>query len=211
MFVNRSHLLRGGLAVLVAVGLAGCATQQGAGIAAGAEVTRFHLGQPIARGSISIEPFTGSPAGANSLEFSQYAAIVEAELARNGWTIARGDTRSEQVAMIAVDQGSREDLAQRSSVSIGLGGGTGGWGRSGVGAGLGVGIPIGGGSREIVGTMLEVRIQRRSDQSVLWEGRAQTEARAGTPLADRRAAVQLLTEALFRDFPGESGRTIRVR
>lgn len=196
------------LAILLLAGLAGCATPQGAGVQPGAEVTRFHLGQPVARGAIAVQPFDGQAAG--SLEFSQYAAIVEAELARNGWTIARGNARPEQVALVALEQGSREDLAQRSSVSIGLGGGTGGW-RSGVGAGLGVGIPLGGGSREVVGTMMEVRIQRSSDQTALWEGRAHIEARADTPLADRRAAAQLLAEALFRDFPGESGRTIRVR
>jgi hypothetical protein len=30
-------------------------------------------------------------------------------------------------------------------------------------------------------------------------------------MAARAAAVDALAEALFRDFPGESGRTIRVR
>jgi hypothetical protein len=37
------------------------------------------------------------------------------------------------------------------------------------------------------------------------------EARAGTDLASPGAAVDRLAAALFRDFPGESGRTIRVR
>ena len=57
-----------------------------------------------------------------------------------------------------------------------------------------------------------VRIQRRSDATVAWEGRAemrgarrQRRRRAAAAAADRLAA------ALFRDFPGESGRTIRVR
>jgi protein ImuB len=34
---------------------------------------------------------------------------------------------------------------------------------------------------------------------------------AGTPDAARAAAANRLAAALFRDFPGESGRTIRVR
>jgi hypothetical protein len=59
--------------------------------------------------------------------------------------------------------------------------------------------------------MLEVSIRRRSDTSVFWEGRAQTEARAGSPEAYSATAVERLAEALFRDFPGESGRTISVR
>ena len=57
---------------------------------------------------------------------------------------------------------------------------------------------------------LRVRIQRRSDATVAWEGRAETETRAGSA-ADRGALVDRLAVALFRDFPGESGRTIRVR
>jgi hypothetical protein len=56
-----------------------------------------------------------------------------------------------------------------------------------------------------------VRIQRRSDATVAWEGRARMDARAGSALAERGAAVDALAAALFRDFPGESGRTIRAR
>jgi hypothetical protein len=49
-------------------------------------------------------------------------------------------------------------------------------------------------------TILEVRIKRRSEGSVFWQGRA-------TGPDD----IQRLAEAVFRDFPGESGRTIRLR
>ena len=72
-------------------------------------------------------------------------------------------------------------------------------------------VPGGHGSNLVVGSQLSVRIQRRSDATVAWEGRAQTEARANTPLASRAAAADRLAAALFRDFPGESGRTISVR
>ena len=65
--------------------------------------------------------------------------------------------------------------------------------------------------RPIVTTQLEVRIQRRSDATVAWEGRADLESRADSPLASPAAAVDRLAEALFRDFPGESGQTMRVR
>ncbi|MDQ4087940.1 MAG: DUF4136 domain-containing protein, partial [Pseudomonadota bacterium] len=58
---------------------------------------------------------------------------------------------------------------------------------------------------------LNVRIQRRSDATVAWEGRAQLQGRPPASPADRTAMVDRLAEALFRDFPGESGRTIRVR
>jgi hypothetical protein len=60
-------------------------------------------------------------------------------------------------------------------------------------------------------TELSVSIRRRSDATVAWEGRAQAEAPSDSVMAARGAAVDALAEALFRDFPGESGRTIRVR
>lgn len=198
-------------AVAAALLIAGCqTTDQGSGVRQGADVTRFHLGQPIARGEIRVEP--ADPAMANSLSFSQQSAAVERELARLGWTVARDNARSEQVALVRIDQGSREALRQRSGLSIGLGGGSGGWGRSGVGVGVGATIPIGSSrSGEIVVTQMEVRIQRRSDATVAWEGRAEIEARADSPLASPVAAAERLAEALFRDFPGESGQTMRVR
>jgi hypothetical protein len=192
----------GGCALLLA-SLAGCSTTG----KPSANVTRFHLGQPIARGQIAVEP--ADPAAATGLEFRTYSAAVERQLARLGWSVVQSVGQSEQVALIDVRRGSREMLDRAGPVSIGVGGGTGGWG-SGVGVGVGFNLG-GGGSRERIGTMLSVRIKRRSDGTIFWEGRAVSEARADSPEADPAAAVDRLAEALFRDFPGESGRTIRVR
>lgn len=192
----------GGCALLLA-SLAACNTTG----KPSANVTRFHLGQPIARGQIAVE--AADPAMATGPEFRTYAAAVERQLARLGWSVVQTVGQSEQVALIDVQRGSREMLDQRGPVSVGVGGGTGGWG-SGVGVGVGFNLG-GGGSRERIGTMLSVRIKRRSDGTVFWEGRAVTEARGDSPEADPSAAVERLAEALFRDFPGESGRTIRVR
>lgn len=199
------------IAISAALGLAGCQTgPQGSGVRQGVQVTRFHLGQPIARGEIRVEP--ADPAAAGSLVFVQQAAALERELARLGWTINRGNARTEQVAVMDLRQGSREALRNRPSLSLGMGGGTSNWGRSSVGVGVGATVPIGGpASGTLVATELAVRIQRRSDATVAWEGRAQLEARAGAPLANPVAAAGVLAEALFRDFPGESGQTIRLR
>jgi hypothetical protein len=175
-----------GLTAFSALALvAGCATDD---MATGTSVTRFHLGQPIVRGAIAVESV--NPGDANSLEFAQISASVARELTRLGWTVVPNNA-SEQVAMVSLTQESRE-AERRSGVSIGIGGGTGSYGRhGGVGVGGGVAIPIGGrGSNLVVG---------------------QTEARAGTPLASRAGAADRLAAALFRDFPGESGRTIRAR
>lgn len=192
-------------ALALAACLTACSTGFGSRGPAGSEVTRFHLGQEIARAQISVEPV--NPADANSIEFRSYADAVSRQLARLGWTVVNTVGQSEQIALVDVEQGSREAL-RRSPVTIGVGGGTGGYGG---GVGGGVTVPVGGGSNQLVGTMLNVRIKRRSEGTVVWEGRATTEAAAGAPEAQRTVAVEKLAAALFQDFPGESGRTIRVR
>ena len=186
--------------------LSGCMTDAGP---TPPSVTRFHLGQPIARSVIAIEP--SDPADVGSVEFDAVADAVARELTRLGWTVEKRNARSEQVAVVGVTQESRI-APRRSGVSIGIGGGTGSYGRhGGVGVGGGVNVPVGRTTNQLVATQLAVRIQRRSDATVAWEGRADYEARAGTPDASRAAAANRLAAALFRDFPGESGRTIRVR
>lgn len=184
------------------VALAGCATP-----VPPSQVTRFHLGQPIARGEVAVEPL--DPAARGSLEFRDYADAVSAELARAGFRLAPGLAKSELVAVIDVIRGSREGMPQRSPISIGIGGGSFG---GGIGVGGGVSFPIGKPrSNELVLTELAVQLKRRSDGAVVWEGRARSEARAGTPYADPGMMVRKLAAALFAGFPGESGRTITVK
>jgi len=198
--MNRKRLSL--LAPALAALLAGCATTDGSlGIRPGADVTRFHLGDP-ARGTIAIERPDGEPGG---LEFGIYAAEVERALAAAGWTVVRGG--AEQLATVRVERTARI-APRRSGFSIGLGGG--GY-SGGLGLGGGVQIPIGGGgANQIVTTQLSVRLSRRSDGGALWEGRATAEARGGSPAASPNVTADRLARALFQGFPGESGRTIRV-
>jgi hypothetical protein len=201
----KAVFLRAG-AILLAASLAGCATTQGGpGGGGGTEVTRYHLGNPIARGQIAIE--AADPRDSATPEFRIFADIVGRQLTQLGWTIVATPGTSEQVAIVTVSRGSREAY-KRPPVTIGIGGGTGGW-RGGVGGGASFGV--GGGPREVVGTLLDVRIKRRSDGTVFWQGQATTEMLASSPDAQPAAAVEKLAAALFRDFPGESGRTIRLR
>ena len=161
-------------ALIVAACLSGCATMTTGdqrALPGGVQVTRFHLGQPIARGEIRVE--AGDPALGRDPGFTALAAPVERELRRLGWNVEPTKANTEQVAAIRVNQSNR---------------------------------PSG-----TVLTELSVRIQRRSDATVAWEGRAQTETRGTSSITDRSGIVDRLAEALFRDFPGESGRTIRVR
>ena len=186
-------------AMLGAFTLAGCTTGPST------QVTRFHLNQPIARGHISVEPLL--PADRNSPEFQTYANIVGAQLARLGFSEAPGLATSEQVAVVQVDR-AFFDGPPRSSFSIGIGGAT--FGRH-TGVGGGVGIPIAGKPTQNVSTRLIVQIKRRSDSTTVWEGRAETSARFGTPESQPADTVQRLAAAVFQDFPGVSGRTITVR
>ena len=175
-----------GCALLLAASLAGCSTMRGGGgNAGGIEATRFHLGQPVARGQIAVEAF--DPADANMPEFSGYAAAVGRELTRLGWTVVNTVGQSEQVALLDVQQGSRASLSGH----------------------LGGAAPAGASAGNA--TLLEVRIRRRSDGTVVWEGGAIADASAASAPAQRTAAVDRLAAALFRDFPGISGRTIRAR
>jgi hypothetical protein len=159
------------------------------------DVARFHLGeQTIARGQIAIEPF--DRADSNRPEFQTYAAAIARELGRLGWTVVPAATRTEQVALIDVEQGSRQAIAALTAARIG---------RNVAAA------AAQGNAADVTATLLEVGIRRRSDATVFWEGRAVAEARTGSAQAASTAAVERLATALFRDFPGESGRTIRVK
>lgn len=170
----------------------------------GTEVTRFHLDQPIAGQPFTVEPAEGGDP--NSLEFRTYADIVAAQLARLNFTRAEDLGAAEMVAVVDIVRGSRIEAAQRPPFSIGIGGGSFG---GGVGGGLGVSTGLGG-SRggEVMVTRLDVALKRRSDGSNVWEGSAM---RTDDPeMADPAATVARLADALFQDFPGESGRTIIV-
>jgi hypothetical protein len=179
-----------GLIMAASASLAGCALNSTAGPVAGIDVARFHLNQPVSKSQIAVEP--AEAADRNNPDFLAFQAAVSRQLVRHGWTVVPTTAQSEQIALIDVEQGSRSALAQRSTI--------------GGGARIGAGT----GAADFITTLLEVSIRRRSDATVFWEGRADMEARAGSPGADRTAAVERLAEALFRDFPGESGRTIRL-
>ena len=191
----KTAFLRSAPLLLLAASLAACAGGGGKRPAGGGlEVARFHLGDPVARAQIAVEPF--DKADANRPEFPAYAAAVGRQLSRLGWTVVPTTTGSEQIALIDLEQGSREAVAALSAARIGRG----------VSPSL-----AGGTSPDVTASLLEVAIRRRSDGTVFWEGRAVGEARTGSPEAARTAVVERLAEALFRDFPGESGRTIRLK
>ena len=164
------------------------------------QVTRFHLGADIPRGQVTMVD------GGGSLERGAYDAAVARELARLGF--ATGGAAARYTFSTEITRDTRQALARRSPVTIGIGGGTGGYGG---GVGLGASFGLGGKrSGETVVTRLSVQLRERGGKGVVWEGRAETEGEARSAAAQPGLAADKLAAALFKDFPGESGRTITV-
>jgi hypothetical protein len=170
------------------------------------EVTRFNRaaeGVVYGSGSYSVE-VAGDSAAGQGLAASPYLAAVAREMQRVGYAEKTGG--SDVTAEVRVST-ERFEPERRSPVSVGVGGSTGSYGS---GVGLGVGINLGGGPKAQVETTLSVRILRRSDSLVIWEGRASQAAKVGSPAAQPGIAASKLAEALFQGFPGVSGETIRI-
>ena len=168
------------------------------------EVTRFNRvadGYVYGNGSYLATPAKAS----DSLSLSPYLAAVAREMQRVGYS-ERLDN-SDVIAEVTVNA-RKVEAAQRSPVSVGVGGSTGSYG-SGVGLGLGLDISALG-NKDRVETTLSVRLLRRADSLVIWEGRAVQSAGANSPAAQPGIAASKLAAALFADFPGKSGETVTV-
>ncbi len=174
------------------------------------DVTRFHNAQvaPIVPGSIRIQANVTDEGDRRSIEYATYSAALLHELQRIGFTEARDSPEnSEYVARYTIERAILTAGGARSPVSVGVGGSTGSYGS---GLGVGIGINLGGRPKDKIVTELSVRIAKRTSGNVVWEGRASMEAKQGSPAAQPGLAAAKLAEALFRDFPGVSGTTIRV-
>jgi hypothetical protein len=190
------------LAALPALLLAGCSTAL-----APVDVTRFHEGRVARQGRVALVP--ANPAEAGSLEFRTTANAVGAALGRTGYAVL--DAGATGGDLEAVIETGRETFLPtpggRSPVSVGVGGSTGSYGS---GVGLGIGINLSGKPKPVVASRLRVQLRRTSDKVAIWEGRAETQAKEGSPAAQPGIAAGKLADALFKDFPGRSGVTISV-
>jgi hypothetical protein len=186
--------------------LAGCATTS-----APVQVTRFHLGTPLERGTVTVEPMTGG--GPATLEFGTYAGAVQTELMQQGYSAPAPAASGQYLAVVGFTRTTTEGAPRPAPFSVGVGVGGGSYGRGGgVGVGGGVSFPIGKRrSHYVTASELSVQIRRRSDGTVIWEGRAQTQADDKAPEAQASMAAGKLAHALFLGFPGESGRSITVK
>ena len=187
------------IAVTALLALSGCVVPTGP-----VEVTRFNrAAEGVVYGSGTYSVAVTGDSAAQSLSASPYLAAVAREMQRVGYS--EKPLASDVTAEIRVT--TADIQPQRNPVSVGVGGSAGSYGS---GVGLGVGIDLSGRSKWQVETMLAVRIIRRSDNLVIWEGKASQAAKAGSPAAQPGIAASKLASAMFKDFPGVSGETIRV-
>ncbi len=170
-----------------------------------ASVLRFHS-QPVQRGTIYLRP--ADPAMTNSLEFQAQARPVAAQLQQQGFTVVADPAQAQFTAVIDVSTSERVGAPRQSGLTIGVGGG---FSSGNVGIGTNVRVPVGGQPAPNVATTttLKVAIATSPGNVAVWEGRATADAPAGSAQTGTVAAPAL-AGALFRDFPGPSGRTVQV-
>ena len=176
-------------AVAAAALVAGCSTvgagSSGPAAPRGIAVTRTHLGGVPGRGEVAVEPRFDIQA-AGGIYQPVFAQAVTAELRTLGFAPAATPAASEYVATVDVATGTQGALAARIPVAAAA-------------------PPA---APEATATQLAVQLKRRSDGSIVWEGRAVSSDRANQ--AATPASVRRLARALFRGFPGETGRTVVV-
>lgn len=211
------------------LGLAGCAT----GLPT--QVSRFQAMPAPTGESFFVVPM--NPADEGGLEFSRYAAMVAAEMAEEGYLQAASAADATMLVQVGydVDEG-RERLVDRS-IGYDRYSRFGPYGfydpryrylsRFGyvplryryarhryygprLGFYYGWDDPFWGG-RDVRSfteyrSNLEIDIRRTADNQAIFEG----EARARSRTDDLGTLVPNLIEAMFTDFPGQSGETVRI-
>jgi hypothetical protein len=180
--------------LLVFLGLTACAAKMET------EVTRFHQLPAPAGETIEIEP--ANPANRNSLEFNQYADLVGSRLGAFGYKLPVKGKPSDLVARIdyGVSQAPGAVRDGQNPVSVGFGMGVGGHHSS---FGMGMSTAVGGSTSQggSYQRWLTLQIDQLSTGKRLFEGRAVSQGKTG----DLGRIMPYLVNAMFSDFPGQSG------
>lgn len=206
--ISMKSLTRLALPVALAIGATACSTPFKA------DVSRFAVPLPAPAGQ-TFAVVAEDPKLVGGLEFGTYADVVAAELTQLGYVRAASPETADMLVRFdyRVD-GGRERVRTDPGVGAGFAGGPwgpwGGWGGWGGAWGLGFNDPFLGGpnvrSFTIFTSGVEVKIDRRADGQRLFEGRAEAVSRSNR----LPRLVPNLVDALFTDFPGNSGETVRI-
>ena len=202
-------LTRAALPVALALGLSACATNSFK-----ADVSRFAVPLPAPAGQ-TFAVVAEDPKLAGGLEFATYANAVATELTGLGYTKAASPETADMLVRFdyRVD-GGREKVRTDPGVggigAFGPWGRWGGWGGGFGGWGYGFNDPFLGGpdvrSYTVYTSGVDVKIDRRADGQRLFEGKAEAVSRSNR----LPRLVPNLVDALFTDFPGNSGETVRI-
>lgn len=195
---------------LVLASLVGCATKFNA------NVNRFQSQLPAPAGQ-SFAIVADDPGLAGGLEFAQYARLVEAQMARLGYAPGNPDNATMIVRFdYGVDNG-RERIRSTGGFRDPFWGpwygfnpyGYGFYGRPFGAWGYGWNDPwMGGGvdSYTVYTSGISLKIDRKADNARLFEGKAEAVSTSNR----LPYLVPNLVEAMFTNFPGSSGETVRI-
>ncbi|WP_095011725.1 DUF4136 domain-containing protein [Tsuneonella mangrovi] len=203
--------MRGKFAAVAAAALALSPIAASPAHAGNVEVSRFHTPESMANaqpGPIAL--VMGPSFKGSELEGQAWLDAVGAAMTKQGFTV---DPTASRVAEVSLEQQVVADNAPRtrSGVSVGVGTGSGYYGGSGVSVGVGLGFLFGKKKpRGRLATTLEVTLKDEHGNH-LWEGRAQADLKLSSKDAQPARLAPEMADALFKDFPGESGATIGAR
>lgn len=211
----RSRLSRRAALIAVpalALALSACATPFKA------DVARFQA-LPAPQGQ-SFVVTASDPALQGGLEFGQYAGLVTREMTQLGYVPARDPSSADMVVSFAytVDNGREKVVSDNFGGGFGGGFGRGfgpwggGFGRRAFGFGYYDPFIFGPGwnndvrSYTVYTSAIDLKIDRVADNSRLFEGKAEAQSRS----KNLQYLVPNLVDAIFTDFPGQSGETVRI-
>ncbi len=207
MLPSMKSFTRLALPVALAIGLSACTTPFKA------DVSRFAVPLPAPQGQ-SFAVVAEDPKLAGGLEFATYANAVAAELTQIGYTRAASPETADMLVRFDYRVDGGRERVRTDFNGVGAFGGPwgrwGGWGGWGGGWGFGFNDPFFGGpdvrSYTVYTSGVDVKIDRRVDGQRLFEGKAEAVSRSNR----LPRLVPNLVDALFTDFPGNSGETVRI-
>jgi ribosomal protein L35AE/L33A len=201
----------------VAAPFAGIALLAGCAPTFEARVARFNMLPPAAGQSFAIAP--RGPTEQNSLEFETYAALVRANLKNNGFAEAANPADATMMVRFDYQLGAPREIIQATPGSAWAGGWGGpGWGWGGRGwnpywGAWGGGWGGGWAMQPQITTITQfpaqvaMKIERKPDKASVFEGRAETVSTS----SNLTQLVPNLIHAMFAQWPGVSGQSVRVR
>lgn len=205
--------------------LAGLALLAGCAPTFEARVARFTVLPAEPSKTFVIE--ARNPDNAGGLEFATYANLVRQQLIANGFAEAGSPAQATVTVLMDYGIGIPQQQIQTRPGTSWNGGFYGGWGRPGWGGwgwnpywgGAGWGGGWGGagwgggwGAPEVYSVTrypatMAMKMVRSADKASLFEGRAETISTSN----NLPALMPSLVRAMFTQFPGQSGQTVRVR